>query len=57
MSDLKNLAEMVNECVANVERLSNDIEHLKIDLISILADVDDKPITKNDKMPKVNGDR
>lgn len=57
MSDLKNLAEMVNECVANVERLSDDIEHLKIDLISILADVDDKPITKNDKMPKVNGDR
>lgn len=57
MSDLKNLAEMINECVASVERLSDDIECLKVDLTSILADVDDEPITEDDRTPKVDWDR
>ena len=56
MSDLKNLAEMINECVASVERLSDDIECLKVDLMSILADVDDEPITEDDKAPEVDLD-
>lgn len=54
MSDLKNLAETINECVASVERLSDDIECLKVDLMSILADGNDEPITENDKTPKVD---
>lgn len=57
MKDLKSLEKTINECVASVERLSDDIECLKVDLMSILADVDDEPITEDDRTPKVDWDR